>query len=674
MTSNPAPSLDKMAKAAAARPAVEAFRFGTIFKLGRRYFGIHPWLVAGYILGAVICQPVLSVAVALKFSQLTNSIQSQSVPAGGGAVASAVSPTPSALPPAPPGADSAQSGLLGKSDLLPAYVIWLLLTLAVVIFGFGQKFLTAYLSTQVANAIRRDVFGAVLKESPRFFFENNADRLTAIVNQFCTVVQMGLRQLMIDPVLQFVNLLGVGWGLYVSIVAFQQGNSGQLWVTLSIIGLVALISPSLVVAMAKGLRKDVDAVQNQTLAVSTLVGGAMKATEEIQAMRAEPIFEKKQADLLETSLKLNLHQTFTVERLNILNRLPGDLVLIALIGVAVYSTLRGNGGSPGTIVGLALLTPQFMGAVQGLSGFWINANLAWPSIALVDNILESKPDVIVQPGAKDFETIEPLLEAKNLVFSYRPGVFRNVLDDVSFTLPPGKVTGFVARPGQGKTTFFRLALRFYDPQSGQIFLGGKPTTDFSLTSLRRHLVLMSQFPAFFYDTIRENFLIAKPNATDDEIRAICRQTTLWSILEDNFGKDPLDREFAAGGPLSGGQKKLFALMRCLLRDPTFLFLDEPTTGMGPKEKFPLIEVMRRVCAGKTVVVVDHDIVWQSHFCDHVIVLNDGKIIQQGSPQDLRAQPGLFKELFDQACEGFMPGFNPDASKIAPVTPALAAPV
>jgi ATP-binding cassette subfamily B protein len=467
-------------------------------------------------------------------------------------------------------------------------------------------------------------------------------------------VQMGLRQLMIDPLLQIVNLLMVGWALYFQIVAFQTGPGSQLGLILTIIGLVALISPTLVIMMGRYLQRDVSAVQMQNLAVSTLVGGAMKAAEEIQAMRAEPIFEKKQDNLLKTVLTLGLHQTMTVEKLNVLNRLPGDLVLVALIGLAVYATLRGTGGSPGTIVGLALLTPQFMGAVQGLSGFAINASMAWPSILLIDNILESKPDVTVDAKAKDYEKIEPLLEARDLVFSYKPGTFRNVLDQVSFTLPSGKVTGFVARPGQGKTTFFRLALRFYDPQSGQVIIGGIPTTEFTLTSLRRHLVLMSQFPAFFYDTVRENFLIARPNATDEEIRKLCEETLLWPILEKSYGENPLDSECAAGGPLSGGQKKLFALTRCLLRDPTFLFLDEPTTGMGPMEKFPLIDVMRTACLGKTVVVVDHDIIWQTHFCDHVLVLNNGKIVQQGPPKVLRSEPGLFKELFDQACQGFIP--------------------
>jgi ABC-type multidrug transport system fused ATPase/permease subunit len=105
--------------------------------------------------------------------------------------------------------------------------------------------------------------------------------------------------------------------------------------------------------------------------------------------------------------------------------------------------------------------------------------------------------------------------------------------------------------------------------------------------------------------------------------------------------------------LSGGQKKLFAITRCLLRNPTILLLDEPTTGIDPSEKFELVSMMRQACAGRTVMVVDHDIVgWQVLFCDHIFVLNEGRLEQQGTPGELLSRGGLFKELFDDQAEGF----------------------
>jgi ATP-binding cassette subfamily B protein len=181
-------------------------------------------------------------------------------------------------------------------------------------------------------------------------------------------------------------------------------------------------------------------------------------------------------------------------------------------------------------------------------------------------------------------------------------------------------------------------------------LGGQSISELNLATLRSNIVLMSQFPGFFHDTVRENFRIANPKASDEQVVELCEKTGLWNILRNSFGEHPLDEPFDAGGRLSGGQRKLFALTRCLLRDPKVLFLDEPTTGMGPLEKYPLIDVMQQACAGRTAVLVDHDIIWQSKFCEYVLVLHDGKVIQAGTPQELRDQEGLFRKLYHEAAQ------------------------
>jgi ATP-binding cassette subfamily B protein len=293
-----------------------------------------------------------------------------------------------------------------------------------------------------------------------------------------------------------------------------------------------------------------------------------------------------------------------------------------------------------------------MGAIQGLSAFGINASTSWPAVEAVDAILQTEGVRGSEGEAGSTPDFEPTLEARDLVFSY-PGTTKRILDNVSFVVPPRQVSGFIAKAGQGKTTFFRLLLRFYEPGEGAILLGGHPHVSLPLAVLRQQVVLMHQTPAFFHDTVRENFLVAKPTASDQEIRALCEKTPLWTILEDSYGTDPLDQAFRAGDSLSGGQRKLFALTRCLLRNPTVLLLDEPTTGIDPEEKFELVAMMKEACAGRTVLVVDHDIVgWQVLFCDYFFVLNNGSIEQQGPPGELLSRPGLFKDLFDRQAEGF----------------------
>ena len=642
-------------------PEDPPFNLHVIFSLGKRYLAAHRLLVAAYVVTSFLCRPLIPVTIALLFSQLTNFFESQKIDQ----VVHEQQQNPNAN--AVLAKEGQGAGATNKEDvggptdpvrhlpsaqdkLLQTYFLWVVLTLALVGGMPLQRYLVSVLDGRIGNAIRRDVFDSVLRQSPGFFFKYDSDRLTVVINQLCIQAQLALRQLLIDPILQVVSLGLVGFTLYSQMINLQQHGGSNLWLFFGPIAVFAIFATWLVTVMGRHLQRGSSAVQEKNLALATLVGGAVGASEEVQAMRAEGIFGQKHTKLLAEALQSRIRQSLTLERLNVLNSAPGEIVLACLIGLAVFLVLSGREGNPGSLIAIALITPQFMSTIQTFSGLTINARMTWPSVALVNSILSSPSDIVESPKAKAFEQIGSNLEALNIVFSYNPDRPRKVLNNVSFEIPAGKVTGLVARPGQGKTTFFRLALRFYDPQAGQILVGGIPVQDFTFSSLRRHIVLMSQFPAFFHDSVRENFLVAKPDATDPEIRLLSEHTSLWSILVNSYGDSPLDHPFDAGSRMSGGQKKLFALTRCLLRDPTFLFLDEPTTGMGPLEKYPLIDVMRKACFGKTVVLVDHDIVWQSRFCDHFLVLHEGNIVQKGSAAELRSEAGLFRELYTEASQ------------------------
>jgi ABC-type multidrug transport system fused ATPase/permease subunit len=630
-------------------PEDRPFQPRVILELGKRYLAKYKWLIVGYILATVVCRPLLPIAIGLNLSQLTNSFQQEQV---GRRHSSTPESRPSSNETAAtePRSNRSSESQRSRSNLLKAYLVWLVLSIAFVVMTGLLHYLTSLLDGKMANAIRIDVFNAILRQSPEFFFEYDADRLTMVVNQFCTQAQLGIRQILLDPLLQISGVLIAGWTLYAQLVNLQGSGGGTAWIFFLIICVFALISPLLINLLGRFLQRESSAVQKSNLQLATLVGGALAASEEIQALQGENIFGKKHADLLQGSLRAKMNQNIIMEKLNVLNSAPGTLVLAALLGTAVYLVFSEKGGNPGSVVALALITPQFMSSIQLLSGISVTARMTWPSLSLVASILARRPAVGRLEVSAERSQLDGTLEATDLVFSYPAAKVRNVLDGVSFKIPSGQRIGLVARPGQGKTTFFRLALRFYEPQQGKILLGGQPISTLSLATLRNNIVLMSQFPGFFHDTIRENFRIASPDASDDQIITFCKRTGLWNILGETFGEHPLDEAFDAGGRLSGGQRKLFALTRCLLRDPQVLLLDEPTTGMGPLEKNPLIEIMQQACAGRTSVLVDHDILWQSRFCEYILVLHDGKIIQAGTPQGLRAQEGLFRKLYNEAAQ------------------------
>jgi ABC-type bacteriocin/lantibiotic exporter with double-glycine peptidase domain len=472
-----------------------------------------------------------------------------------------------------------------------------------------------------------------------------------VVSRFTSQARAGLFQLLVDPVVQGVGVVVVGLTLFSALARLGRDQGSQVYVWFGAIAAFAIIAPIMIIRLGRQLQRQTSMMQRQDLAIATLVNVSLTTPEEIQAMEAEPIFAGKYRKLLAANFRAHLAQTATIERLNLLITLPGAIVLIVVIGAAIL-LLKGDpaNATPKAIVQVGILTPLLMGMVQSLASFSINSRLNWPALEAVNDLLESRPEVEVAPGARDVDHLEPRIELRNVTFSYAPGRSPNVLDGVSFVIPPGQIVGLIARPGRGKTTIFRMLLRFYDPQSGELMVGGEPVNGLTLSSIRHNLALMTQQSAFFHDTVRENFLVAAPQASDEDILRTARLTSLWPILVERFGQQPMEAPFAAGQLLSGGQKKLFALTRLLLQQPSVILFDEPTVGMGPLEKAPLISVMREACKGKTVISVDHDILWQMGFCDRFLTLDEGRITQDGTGAELLAQRGLFRDLYNTASD------------------------
>jgi ATP-binding cassette, subfamily B, bacterial len=539
--------------------------------------------------------------------------------------------------------------------LVGTYLGWVFLAICGVGFSIPLRWVTTKMDALLSNRLRTNLFDRVLRQSPEFFHDYDPGQLNAIINQMTIETEMTLRQIIVDPILQFVVLAGTTGLVSYNFIQLHKeplavfGVQVPSWAIPPMIVGLALFSPYLISKIGDRIRTASKAVQTYMLSLASLVTGATQSPEEIQALEAERIFSEKHNVSLDQSLKARLRQTITIETVNLLNRLPTLLIEIALLGFAVWLVLKPGGNArPGDVVAVLLLAPMLMSPIQALSGYLVMASSSWPNIEQVINILESRSETEEQPGTMETQVAAPTIEARNVVFSYEPGSSQ-IFNGLSFIIPPEKTTGFVAKMGQGKTTFFKLALRFYDPQRGQIMVGGRPTTDYTPDTLRRRIAMMSQFPAFFFDTVRENLRMAKPDATDEELQAICERTGVWRILSQKLPPSEtglvLDANLAAGKTLSGGERKLLALTRCLLRDPALLFLDEPTVGMDNEEKFEIRKMLREGTRGKTVMVVDHDVNWLLQFCDYFVVLDEGRVVEQGTAKELLSRDGLLYQLY-----------------------------
>jgi ATP-binding cassette subfamily B protein len=230
---------------------------------------------------------------------------------------------------------------------------------------------------------------------------------------------------------------------------------------------------------------------------------------------------------------------------------------------------------------------------------------------------------------------------RDVSFAY--GERHGGLRDVDIEAPEGKVTAIVGPSGAGKSTALSLLARFFDVERGAIELGGVDIRDLPLTDLYSRLSIVFQDPFLFRDTARANIALGRPGAADDDIvRAAVAAQIHETIAALPNGYDTVLGE--NGAPLSGGERQRLALARALLKDSEIVLLDEAVAAVDPDAKEDIRAALARLCAGKTVLVVSHDLSTAEH-ADHIVVLEAGRVVTQGRHAELLARGGLYARLW-----------------------------
>ncbi|MDQ3106440.1 MAG: ABC transporter ATP-binding protein/permease, partial [Actinomycetota bacterium] len=296
---------------------------------------------------------------------------------------------------------------------------------------------------------------------------------------------------------------------------------------------------------------------------------------------------------------------------------------------------------PGELIAFVLYVSAFFAPIQQLVQLYNMYQSGQAAVAKIRDLLDTDPSVIEQPDAIDLPAIEGEITFQGVEFGYVPG--QPVLRELDLTIAAGETFSLVGTTGAGKSTIAKLVTRFYDPTAGRVLVDGYDLRDVTLRSLRRQLGVVPQEPFLFGGTLRDNIAFAQPDATDDELMDACRAVGLDELVERLPGG--LDAAvYERGSSLSSGERQLLALARAFLASPRVLILDEATSSLDLRSEATIERALDNVLEGRTAIIIAHRLSTAMR-ADRIAVVNDGRIVEIGSHDDLVAKGGIYAGMY-----------------------------
>ncbi|MFE3942204.1 ABC transporter ATP-binding protein [Streptomyces sp. NPDC059118] len=323
--------------------------------------------------------------------------------------------------------------------------------------------------------------------------------------------------------------------------------------------------------------------------------------------------------------------------------------VLTIIGLGAWEISAGR-MTLGQLLAFAAFIGYLYPPIRSLGQLGLTATAATAGAERLLEILDTEPAVTDPAGSVPEPPRKRALgevEARQVFFHY-PGNSEMVLRDLSFTAGPGELLVITGPSGAGKSTLASLLLRFYDPDTGSVLLDGESVDRLPLTYLRQNVTLLPQDTLVLHDTIEKNIGCGRPGASHDDVVRAARAADAEAFIEAL--PEGYDTVIATGtSRLSGGQLQRIAIARAMLRDAPVLILDEPTTGLDRLAAERILEPLRRLAEGRTTIVISHDLALAAD-ADHILVLDEGRLVESGTHTQLLGRSGLYATLFERGAQ------------------------
>jgi ATP-binding cassette subfamily B protein len=525
--------------------------------------------------------------------------------------------------------------------------------------GFVIRWLSAWIGQGVTYDLRTQVFTHVQRQPLAFFTRAQTGSLVSRLNSDVIGAQQAVTSVMSSLV---SNVL--------SVVAILITMFYLSWV----ITLISLVLIPVFLLPARLVGRRLQRLTREGMQLDATLASMMNERFNVSGAMLVKLFGRPREES-----EAFAGRAGRVRDIRVTQTVYGQVFFIALSLLAALATAAayGVGGVMavrglfplGTLVALAALTARVYTPITGLSNVQVNMMNALVSFDRVFEVLDlnplitEKPGAVTLPRALDGAGTAPEIVFDGVSFRYptasevsvpslesivrrvpeHPGQGAEVLRQVSFTVPPGRLTALVGLSGAGKTTITHLAARLYDPNDGTVRIGGRDLRDVTLASLHDVVGVVTQDAHMFHDTVRANLAYARPGATELELIDACEAAQIWDLVSSL--PDGLDTVVGDRGyRLSGGEKQRVALARLLLKAPSVVILDEATAHLDSESEAAVQRALRTALAGRTSLVIAHRLSTIRE-ADQILVIDAGRVSQAGTHQELLAAGGRYADLY-----------------------------
>jgi thiol reductant ABC exporter CydC subunit len=397
--------------------------------------------------------------------------------------------------------------------------------------------------------------------------------------------------------------------------------------------------PLLVARLARGLgRRQLEL----RAALNARIVDDVRGVQDVLAFGREGDERREIAELDRRLGRVQNRMAFITGLQDSLSDLMMNLAVVAILAVAIPSVAAGEIRG----VYLAFLALVMLGSFEAVQPLGRAFQFLGRSVAAGERLFEvadAEPEVADPERPLPIPAADRTLRFEDVTFRYDSNV-PPVLHNISLALEPGRRVAVVGPSGAGKSTLVDLVLRFRDPSAGRVTLGGRDLRDLAQEDLRASVSVVSQDTHVFTDSLRGNLLLAKPEATDDELRAALGRARLLDLAErlpEGLGT-PLGEQ---GLKLSGGERQRLSVARALLKDAPLLVLDEPTANLDPETEREVLDAAYDLARERAVLVITHRLVRMEEV-DEILVLDRGRVVQRGTHEELSNVQGLYRGLYE----------------------------